>query len=122
MLLSLEQEQELEPAGHLAELASALEGAHARVLDGLGSNTAVRFVGGRLRPEKPGALAEPPLMKELRTLVDGMLLRLDFPELLLEVFDRTGLPADFTHLSGADATMEDFPTSLARRPPCPGGT
>ncbi|GAB2491414.1 Tn3 family transposase [Streptosporangium sandarakinum] len=111
LLTSLELE--LEPAGHLAELASALEGAYVRVLDGLGGNTAVQFVGGRLRLEKLGPLAEPPLMKELRSLVDGMLPRLDFPELLLEVFDRTGLPADFTHVSGVDAAMEDFPMSLA---------
>ncbi|PWV46811.1 hypothetical protein BDW27_113120 [Nocardiopsis sp. L17-MgMaSL7] len=32
---------------------------------------------------------------------------LDFPELLLEVFERTGLPADFTHISGADSGMEE---------------
>ncbi|PRX45336.1 Tn3 transposase DDE domain-containing protein [Nonomuraea fuscirosea] len=106
-------ELELEPAGHLAELASALEGAYVRVLDGLGSNTAVQFVGGRLQLERLGPLAEPPLMKELRSLIDGMLPRLDFPELLLEVFDRTGLPADFTHVAGTDAMMEDFPMSLA---------
>ncbi|MFF5113705.1 Tn3 family transposase [Streptosporangium sp. NPDC000509] len=73
----------------------------------------MQFVGGRLRLEKLGPLAEPPLMKELRNLVDGMLPRLDFPELLLEVFDRTGLPADFIHVSGVDAGMEDFPMSLA---------
>lgn len=32
---------------------------------------------------------------------------LDFPELLLEVFERPGLPADFTHISGADSGRED---------------
>ncbi|MGN9787952.1 Tn3 family transposase [Nonomuraea sp. ZG12] len=106
-------ELEVEPAGHLAELAGALEGAYTRVLDGLGANTAVQFVGGRLQLEKLGAAEEPPLMKELRALLDDMLPRLDFPELLLEVFDRTGLPADFTHISGADPSMEDFGVSLA---------
>ncbi|GGQ35927.1 transposase [Streptosporangium pseudovulgare] len=106
-------ELEVEPAGHLAELASALEGTYARVLNGLGANTAVQFVGGRLQLEKLGAAEEPPLMKELRTLIDGIQPRLDFPELLLEVFDRTGLPGDFTHISGADASMEDFGVSLA---------
>ncbi|MFB4317292.1 hypothetical protein [Actinomadura sp. 21ATH] len=39
-----------------------------------------------LRTEKLGLVAEPPLMKQFRVLVDGMLPRLDFPELLLEVF------------------------------------
>ncbi len=82
------------------------------MLDGLGSNTAVQFVGGKLQVEKLGPLAEPPLMTEFRALVDGMLPRVDFPELLLEVFDRTELAADFTHISGADSPMEDFAVSL----------
>jgi TnpA family transposase len=41
-----------------------------------------------------------------------VLVRVDFPELLLEVFDRTGLASDFTHISGADSPMEDFAVSL----------
>ncbi|MFF4779219.1 Tn3 family transposase [Microtetraspora fusca] len=110
VLAALELEEE--PAGHLAELASALEGAYTRVLDGLGTNTAIQFVGGRLRVEKLGPLAEPPLMTEFRALIDQMLPRVDFPELLLEVFDRTGLASDFTHISGADSPMEDFAVSL----------
>ncbi|MGW0447946.1 Tn3 family transposase [Streptosporangium sandarakinum] len=105
-------ELEIEPAAHLAELASALEGAYTRVLGGLGANTAVQFTGGKLQVEKLGAAEEPPLMKEFRALIEAMLPRLDFPELLLEVFDRTGLPADFTHISGADSPMEDSATSL----------
>jgi hypothetical protein len=90
----------------LAELASALEGAYTRVLNGLGANTAVQLTGGKLHVEKLGAAEEPPLMKEFRALIDAMLPRLDFPELLLEVFDRTGLPADFTHISGADSRTD----------------
>ncbi|GAA2406232.1 hypothetical protein [Nonomuraea africana] len=69
----------------------------------------MQFVGGRLQLEKLGALEGPPLMKELRSLVDAMMPRLDFPELLLEVFDRTGLPADFTHISGTDARHRRLP-------------
>jgi hypothetical protein len=45
-------EQEMEPAGHLAEPAGALEGAYRRVLDGLGANTVVQFVGGRVQLER----------------------------------------------------------------------
>ncbi|MFC4592545.1 hypothetical protein [Sphaerisporangium corydalis] len=41
-----------------------MEGAYTRVLDGLGSNTAMHFVGGRL--QRLGAPAEPPLMKQPR--------------------------------------------------------
>jgi hypothetical protein len=110
VLAALELEEE--PAGHLVELASALEGAYTRVLDGLGGNTAVQFVGGRLQIEKLGPIDEPPLMTEFRALIGQMLPRVDFPELLLEVFDRTGLAADFTHISGADSPLEDFAVSL----------
>jgi TnpA family transposase len=110
VLTSLKLEEE--PAAHLAHLASALEGSYTRVLDGLGTNTAVQFNNGKLSLERLGATAEPPLMNQFRTLVDSMLPRLDFPELLLEVFERTGLPADFTHISGADSGMEGFATSL----------
>ncbi|GAB3451230.1 Tn3-like element Tn3 family transposase [Streptomonospora sediminis] len=103
---------EAEPAGHLAELASALDAEYHRVLDGLGSNAAVQFDGGRLRIEPLGAAAEPPLMKELRSLVDAMMPRLEFPELLMEVAARTGFDREFTHISGADAPMADFRVSL----------
>ena len=101
-----------ESAGQLAELASALEGAYTRVLDGLGTNSAVQFVGGRLQIEELGPRAEPPLITEFRAMIGQMLPRVDFPEPLLEVFDRTGLAADFTHISGADPAMEDFAVSL----------
>ncbi|MEY9212085.1 Tn3 family transposase [Thermobifida halotolerans] len=103
---------EEEPAGHLAELASALDAGYVRVLDGLGTNTAVQFDGGKLRVEALNALAEPPLMKEFRALVDAMMPRLDFPDLLMEVGARTGFPRDFTHISGADAHMDGFEVSL----------
>ncbi|MEV4081607.1 hypothetical protein ACGFJC_48850 [Nonomuraea fuscirosea] len=43
------------------------------------TNTAAQFVGGRLQWEKLGAVEEPPLMKKLRALIDGMLPRLTFP-------------------------------------------
>ncbi|MEE1768345.1 Tn3 family transposase [Streptomyces sp. JV185] len=37
---------------------------------------------------------------------------MDFPELLLEVAELTGLPDAFTRISGAMPTMDDFATSL----------
>ncbi len=41
-----------------------------------------------------------------------MLPRIDFPDLLLEVAQRTSLASAFTHVSGADAHLEGFETSL----------
>ncbi|NYH55352.1 hypothetical protein HNR06_004941 [Nocardiopsis arvandica] len=45
-------------------------------------------------------------------MVDAMMPRLDFPQLLMEVGARTGFPHNFTHISGADAHMDGFEVSL----------
>jgi hypothetical protein len=57
----------------------------ARLLEGASWETArTRVPASReLEDEPAGHLAEPPLMCEFRTLVDGMLPRLGFPELLV---------------------------------------
>ncbi|TQN31697.1 TnpA family transposase [Haloactinospora alba] len=103
---------ESEPAAHLAELASALEDGYHRVLEGLSTNTAVQFDGGKLRMDPLGAGAEPPLMGQFRARVEAMMPRVDFPDLLMEVAARTGFTRDFTHISGAETRMEDFNASL----------
>lgn len=51
-------------------------------------------------------------MPPFRQLVNGMLPKVDFPELLLEVAELTGMPEAFTHISGSDSGMEGFTTSL----------
>jgi hypothetical protein len=103
---------EAEPAGHLAELVSGLHAAYVQVAAGLPGNAAVRVEGGKLRLDKLGKAANPELMSPFRRLVSNMLPRVDFPELLLEVAELTGLPDAFTHISGALTTMEDFAVSL----------
>lgn len=106
-------ELEAEPAGHLAELASALEAGYTRVLDGLGSNTAIQFTEGRLRVQPLQAAPEVPLMGEFRALVDAMMPRLDLPDLLMEVAARTGFTKAFTHYSGAGTALEGFEASVS---------
>lgn len=103
---------ESEPAGHLAELASALHAAYVQVAAGLPGNTALEVVGGKLKLAKLGKAEEPKLMPPFRQLVNGMLPKVDFPELLLEVAELTGMADSFTHISGADSGMEGFTTSL----------
>ena len=103
---------ESEPAGHLAELASALHAAYVQVAAGLPGNTALEVVGGKLKLAKLGKAEEPKLMPPFRQLVNGMLPKVDFPELLLEVAELTGMADAFTHISGADSGMEGFTTSL----------
>ncbi|MGW1412194.1 DUF4158 domain-containing protein [Streptomyces sp. NPDC002403] len=98
---------EAEPAAHLAELAGALHGAYHQVVAGLPANSAVSVKDGKLRPDKLGPAAEPALMPAFRQLANAMLPKVDFPELLLEVADLTGMTSAFTHISGADSGMED---------------
>lgn len=105
---------EEEPAGHLAELTSALHAGYVGVVDGLPTNSAARVVDGRLQLDRLGPVPEPPLTPVLRSLVAGMLPRIDFPELLLEVAALTGLPAAFTHISGADSRLGGFEVACAR--------
>lgn len=45
-------------------------------------------------------------------LANGMLPKIDFPELLLEVAELTGMTTAFTHISGADPHMDDFEVSV----------
>ncbi|MFE6449655.1 transposase [Nocardiopsis dassonvillei] len=111
MLTALELDAE--PAGHLAELSSALEVGYTRVLDGLGANTAIQFTDGRLRLQPLQAAPEVPLMGEFRALVDAMMPRLDLPDLLMEVAARTGFTKAFTHYSGAGSALEGFEASVS---------
>ncbi|WEB37942.1 hypothetical protein MOV08_43500 [Streptomyces yunnanensis] len=51
-----------EPAGHLAELASALLAAYVQVAAGLPGGSALEVVGGKLKLAKLGKADEPELM------------------------------------------------------------
>ncbi|ESP95709.1 transposase Tn3 family protein (plasmid) [Streptomyces sp. GBA 94-10 4N24] len=74
----------------------------------------MEVVGGKLKPAKLGKAEEPKLMPPFRQLVNGMLPRVDFPELLLEVAELTGMADAFTHISGADSGMGASPRACAR--------
>jgi TnpA family transposase len=102
-----------DPEEKLDELAGELDQAYRQVAEGLGSNTAVRIAGGRIELEKLGPEPEPPGTQAVRQAVAAMLPRIDYPELILEVHARTGLFDAFTHITGADARMEDLDISLA---------
>ncbi|WP_405827268.1 Tn3 family transposase [Streptomyces sp. NBC_00105] len=103
---------EAEPAAHLAELAGALHGAYHQVVAGLPANSAVSVKDGKLVLDRLGPAGEPKLMPAFRQLANNMLPKVDFPELLLEVADLTGMTSAFTHISGADPSMEEFDLSV----------
>jgi TnpA family transposase len=100
------------PAEHLIETGRTLDAAYRQLVDGLPGNAAVEVRDGRLRLERLRATPEPPALAPLRELAAGMLPRLDFPELLLEVVARAGLAEEFTHISGAATRMQDLEISL----------
>ncbi|WP_434101103.1 Tn3 family transposase [Streptomyces malaysiensis] len=93
---------ESESAGHLAELATALHAAYVQVAAGLPGNSALEVVGGKLKLARLGKAEEPKLMPPFRQLVNGMLPKVDFPELLLEVAELTGMVDAFTHIFRAE--------------------
>jgi TnpA family transposase len=102
-----------DPAEHLDELARDLDAAYRQVADGLPANTAVRIAGGRIELDRLGPEPEPPGTQAVRDAVSGMLPRIDYPELILEVNARTGMFDGFTHITGTDARLEDLDISLA---------
>ncbi|CAI7974465.1 transposase [Frankia sp. Hr75.2] len=98
---------------HLAELVSDLDATYRHVAAGLPTNSAVQIEGGRIRLDRLAAAPDPAGMEAARDAVAALLPRVDYAELLLEVFERTGLPGAFTHISGSDARPADFDLSLA---------
>ena len=57
-------------------------------------------------------LDEPPSLIALRDQVADLLPRLDIPEVLLEIHAKTGFADEFTHISEANARVEDLPISI----------
>jgi len=57
-------------------------------------------------------LDEPPSLIALRDRAADLLPRLDIPEVLLEIQAKTGFANEFSHISEANARVEDLPTSI----------
>ncbi len=102
-----------DPRERLDELPRDLDVAYRQVADGLPANAAVAISEDRIELERLGPEPEPPGMQAVRDAVSGMLPRIDYPELVLEVNARTGMFDGFTHITGTDARLEDLDISLA---------
>ena len=100
----------------LTEITGELDAAYRAVDARLPENTAVRIetVGGRDRPVLTALdrLEEPPSLLALREQVTALLPRIDLPDLLLDVADWTGFPAEFTHVSEGTSRAEDLHLSV----------
>jgi hypothetical protein len=102
-----------DPDEHLNELGVTLDAAWRQVADGLGSNPAVEITAGKLRPHRLGPAPEPPGTAAVRAIVRAVLPRVDFPELLLEVVEITGMAGEFTHIAGSMPRMDDLDVRCA---------
>jgi TnpA family transposase len=107
---------DLDPHRELAELAADLDGAYRAVADRLEHNDAVRIetIDGHDRPVLTALdkLDEPPSLLALRVAVDGLLPRVDLPDVLLEVAGWTGFLSGFTHVSEGAARADDLGVSI----------
>ncbi|RPK48388.1 hypothetical protein EES39_09550 [Streptomyces sp. ADI92-24] len=83
------------------------------VAEGLPGNEAARIEDGRLRMDRLAAMPDPPGTKEARQAVYALLPRVDYPELIMEVGEATGLWGAFGHVTGTDARAPDLDLTLA---------
>ncbi|WP_155127248.1 Tn3 family transposase [[Actinomadura] parvosata] len=102
-----------DPAEHLADLADLPDGAFRQVGEGLAGNDAARISGGKLSPARLEAAPHPEGFAAIHDAVAGMLPRIDYPELILEVNARTGFLDAMPHISGSQAHRDDLDLSLA---------
>jgi TnpA family transposase len=102
-----------DPRQHLAELAEALDGAYRQVGAGMAANPAAEIKAGKLHLSRLEAAPLPAGFDAVHDAVQGMLPRIDYPELILEVNAHTGFLDVIPHISGSQARRDDLDISLA---------
>ena len=104
------------PGPVLTALATELDVTYRKVAARLPDNAAVRFesVGDKheLVLSRLDKMEEPASLLALREKVTGLLPRVDLPELILEIAERTGFTTAFTHLSERTARAADLNVSV----------
>lgn len=100
----------------IAALSRQLDETYRQVAANLPSNPSARIetVEGKDELIVSGLdkLDEPPSLVRLRDEVNARLLRVDLPEILLEIAARTRFTSQFTHVSERASRMHDLSTSL----------
>jgi TnpA family transposase len=106
----------LDPERILPRLREELDEAYQRTLEHLPDNEAVSIDEDNedrpLRLSNLDKVDEPESLLRLRAQVSARLPRVDLPELLLEIHQRTGFADAFTHISEARSRVEDLPVSI----------
>ncbi|MDQ6778305.1 MAG: Tn3 family transposase, partial [Actinomycetota bacterium] len=102
-----------EPDPHLDALSITLDDAYRQVAEELAhANGQAVIENGRIRLERLGPAPETPGLAAERGEMARMMPRVDLPEVLLEIFARTGVVDCFTHISGASTRMDELEVSL----------
>lgn len=105
------------PEEKLTQLTQQLDEAYARTAQNLPTNDAVRIEedeSGRqtLTLSPLEKLEEPESLRALRAQVAALLPRVDLPEVLLEIHEKTGFLNAFTHAHEEGARADNLTTSL----------
>jgi hypothetical protein len=105
-----------EPAVELTALSHQLDAAYHQTAENLAANPAVAIVTEHGKPTlKLTGLdkrEESPRLLAFRDTVAALLPELDLPDALLEVARWTDFTSEFTHISDANARVEDLELSL----------
>ncbi len=106
-----------DPGEYVKELEEKLDKAYRRTAENLPQNAALRVVlnaRGAQALDVTGLdeLEDPASLVDLRARLAVMLPRVDLPELLLEIHERTGFADEFTHVGEGGARVEDLHKSV----------
>ena len=102
-----------DPNSHLQALAVTLDDAYRQVASELAAaNGQAVIENGKIRLERLGPAPDPPGLAQARAEMQQMIPRVDLPDVLLEIFARTGVVDCFTHVSGTTTRMDELEVSL----------
>jgi Tn3 transposase DDE domain len=102
-----------EPEAHLQALSVTLGDAYRQVASEIASANGKAVVeDGKIRLDRLGSAPDPPGLEQERCQLQAVMPRADIPDVLLEVFARTGAVDCFPHISGATTRMEDLDVSV----------
>ena len=103
-----------EPADHLDGARQSLDLRYRAAADQLADHSAVRIDdAGKVHLSPLEARTVPKSLTKPQGLVSAMLPRVDLPDVLLEVHPWTGFLWEFSHVSEADARMDQLGVSVA---------
>ncbi|OEF85394.1 Tn3 family transposase [Vibrio splendidus] len=102
----------MDPATTLQNLVSKLDSTYRAVAQRFHLNPDITIEDERLKLTPLEKDEEPPSLEQLRKLFSKRLPRIELPELILEVANRTHFTEALTHISEKSARADDIDISL----------